>query len=104
MKTTAQRYVDLVAMTRDRSKSDDIRDQADEMIEHLESEASIIKRDDVRYIEFTDCSVVTDDDYDAMTAHDDASDADHHIASVRAYGREIHREQCAERARYQGGY
>ena len=104
MKTTAQRYVDLVAMTRDRSKSDDIRDQADEMIEHLESQASIIKRDDVRYIEFADCSVVTDDDYDTMTAHDDAYDADRHIASVRAYGREIYREQCAERARYQGGY
>ena len=103
MKTIAQRYIDLVAMSRDRSKADDIRDQADEMIEHLESEASMIKRDDVRYIEFADCSVVTDDDYDTMTAHDDAAEADRHIASVRAMGREIHREECAERARHQAG-
>ena len=103
MSTTAQRYIDLVKMSHDHSKSPDIRDQADEMIERLESEASMIKRDDVRYIEFADCSVVTDDDYDAMTAHDDATDADRHVASVRAMGREIDRDQRAERARYQAG-
>ena len=104
MTTTAQRYINLVKMSRDQGQSNASRDLAEETIEYIETQACITKRDDVRYIEFADCSVVTDDDYDAMTAHDDAYDADRHIASVRAYGREIYREQCAERARYQGGY